>query len=337
MPEIEISKLQDAVAALQRRREYPNLVRARSREEARRVANRQAVAKSVEQAFLKAGLDMTELDQLARRNRAELRHVIEMERNEAASRVRADALALRHGLEGRLQALHHLVASPIGPFAPSFTTLDKPFLILQLPHSNVDQLVDSHIESLNSWARIRFTAFPFTQGETSFHFFFMWENADDFYAVVNVLSPLVLIGSCDVYADTGIFSGDSTYLTVSGDLMLLEWWNQPPTNPFYEESQHKIIKQLGAQGGSVLDSQAHDGVAFASEPFDLKYDLFAVPPNSVSIFDVSLTLTPQFGFDTQEGNHQDEVVVDFSNVDLVHRVICPFVQLELLTKPPSAS
>ena len=46
------------------------------------------------------------------------------------------------------------------PFTSSFVTLDKPFLIWQLPHPELDVFIESHIESMNSSVKVLVNVTP---------------------------------------------------------------------------------------------------------------------------------------------------------------------------------
>jgi hypothetical protein len=77
------------------------------------------------------------------------------------------------------------------PFASMLLTLDKPFWINEVPHSEFDIYRDSHYESLNSWIKIYFLDLSGSR-DTSFVFNFVWQNDSDSYVVINASSRLAL-------------------------------------------------------------------------------------------------------------------------------------------------
>ena len=110
--------------------------------------------------------------------------------------------------------------------------------------------MDSHVEPLNNWAKIllnypKDNAFSATD---RLNFYFLRKNDTGGDAVVNITSPLTLIGSCKVHAN-GSFSHALaapifSQVGIDAVLSIFEWWNQPPTEPL-----PKCDELIGARRG----------------------------------------------------------------------------------------
>jgi hypothetical protein len=246
------------------------------------------------------------------------------------------AKRFRHGIDGRRKALEQL-ATIAQPYTPTFITLNSPFLIWAnrfLPHSDeplgTDILIDSHIEPLNNWAKILLN---YATDEVFFatdrlDFYFFWRNETGSDAVVNIASYLTLNGSCRVHANSSILHGwltpPTSQVSIDAELSVFEWWNQPPTEPLAESGQLQNVTTLQAQGGEF----SGDGKsALVSANSQLTYNIFRIPSNDVAVFEVGLSLK----YGVQEG----DVNVDFSFED--NLVLCPYLQLEVLTVPTNAT
>ena len=126
--------------------------------------------------------------------------------------------AFRKGVESKGKALEALNAvAP--PYAPSYVTLDKPFLIRAYRNGNIsiDMLVDSQMQPQNSWARFRaeFTSTGSFLNQDELSFYFFWQNDAASDAVVNVSSSMMLTGHWWVWLNLECFghrSGESQLL-----------------------------------------------------------------------------------------------------------------------------
>ncbi len=93
------------------------------------------VEKTFASYFAKTGLPIDKLNKLAAKSKAERRKLIDRRGDESAKASRAAEAAFHQGMAYRRQALQLLSK----PFLSTLITLDKPFLIWELPHpeSNV--------------------------------------------------------------------------------------------------------------------------------------------------------------------------------------------------------
>jgi hypothetical protein len=119
----------------------------------------------------------------------------------------------------------------------------------------------------------------------------------------------------------GIISGDRySQLWLSANLYPLEWWNQPPTQPFPQthQSQQALFLHTNTGGwGSVgaLESKA------VFRGYDLSHTLMLVPPHGVVVFEVATSIS--------YSNADGAIAVDFASGDF--EVICPAVLVTILS------
>jgi hypothetical protein len=306
--------------------------------QARRVVskNRRAIGKMVETALSKTGLDVGKIDKLLAQDQKEMRGLFAKENAAAAKHFSAAQAEYRQAMATRMK-VSELLATP---FTSTLITLDKPFLIWQLPHPELDIFIDQHIEPNNSWIKLLIDTNAGSD-YTQFLFYFLWENESDFFAVVNASSLLVVNGACEVMAAPGIFSGDTADFNMNASLTTMRWsgWGTNPATghsndqtayPDYQQSQYQTITSLHAEGGHIFGDAGIENEGFSFQPFNLSEDFILVPGRAVTLFEVALYVS--YGFD-DGGNISDLVSADFSNNG--RAIFCPFVQLELLTAPPS--
>jgi hypothetical protein len=148
-------------------------------------------------------------------------------------------------------------------------------------------------------------------------------------------TSLILNGNCVAQAAPGIFSGDSCYLQIFTDLALLEWWDQTdgqPAQPPAQSTQFKYAAQLNCHGGGLGSPADTKYEVFFNAPFDLSYTLFTVPGHSVAVYvaDVNVSYNIIDGRDIN-----DRIAVDFASPGANARIVCPSVNLQILTGPPT--
>ena len=294
--------------------------------------NRRTIAKMIEPAVKKTGLDLGKINKLLTEDQKALRAVFKKEQAVAAKHFRTADAAFRSAMAVRLQGLKLLG----DPFTSTIVTLDKPFLIWQLPRPELNIFIDSHVESMHNSVRVLANVIGGSDF-TRFVFFYLWENESDFVAVMNVGSSLVVNGACSVQAVPGIFSGDTSTLNLAASLTLMRWsgWGTDPVtgasndqtpDPNFQQSQRQLVASLQARGGHIFDSADFKSQSFSFQPFPLSHNMFIIPGKAVVIFEVALELS--YSFDGG-GDIQDSVFVDFSNNG--NAVVCPNVELEILT------
>jgi hypothetical protein len=235
---------------------------------------------------------------------------------------------LRQGIDAQQAALRQRVARPSTPI---FIALDTPFLIWAnrfLPNSTdplgTNILVDSHIESLNNWAKIllNYSKDDSFSATDRLNFYFLWRNETGGDAVVNITSSLTLIGSCKVHANGSFWHGvaapNFSQVSVDAVLSVFEWWNQPPTEPLPETSQTQNVTSLSVQGG-VWSGDGRSKLF--SGNFPVAYNSFHIPSNDVGVFEVGVSLNWALV--------AGDVNVDFSFQSNI--IQCPSLLLEVIT------
>ncbi len=104
--------------------------------------------------------------------------------------------------------------------------------------------------------------------------------------------------------------------------------------PFPQQTQFQTVAQLDQYGGDWFDdSSGNNEQSFNFQPFSLSCDLIAIPAHATTLFEVSLLVS----YTIQDGDDFDYVAIDFAQDKFARRVLCPSVELELLTQAPMAT
>jgi len=331
MSKIDESKLRNMLAA---RRRYSNLGQEDFSRSWERRTNRRASEVLLKSFLAKAGLDADVLNQLMADNKHEqheMRRFMDKQKAEAAKYLPSRYDTYRRGIDNRKNALGYLATIP-APFVSWFATLDKPFIIYEYPHFKY--LGETHIESMNSWLKfyIDSSSAFINSDSTEFIFFFVWTNESPYAAVVNVSSSVALSGYCEESTVGGFFSGNSSFLDISAELTLWEWWEDPPQQILAGNPSQ--VLDIDVQGGGIFGQHGKsEKQNFDLNSYDFSYNnMFFIPGSSTAVFQVSLNVRYTVDDSSSDGN----VTADFST-DPNYFVLCPSVQLEVLTPPPGAS
>jgi hypothetical protein len=229
------------------------------------------------------------------------------------------------------------------PFASMLLTLDKPFWINEVPHSEFDIYRDSHYESLNSWIKIYFLDLSGSR-DTSFVFNFVWQNDSDSDVVINASSRLALGGYCAVEADNGAIQGDSCSVGVGVELQTMRWsgWgidkttqssNDQTLYPSNQVSQIHPAAFLFAHGEGLFSGPDFHPQEFYYQPLDVQQNHILVPGRAVAVFQVSLFISSEFGQDGD--NVSTSIEVDFNTGS--YGIFCPFVLVDALGNAAAAA
>jgi len=330
MPAIDESQLKHALSTMHAG--ALNLSRAELAGRRESLTHRRAVEQLLRTSLAKAGVDIDKLSRLMTEEHSAQRRRSEQYAAEARKYLPAAEEAYRHAIDNRRQAVERLAAL-VPPPASTFVNLPAPFIIFE---KRFRYIVDSHIEPMNSWVKCNVGARLGGQNsdDAEFDYWFLWENASDFAAVINVSTSLVFTGHCSVSAAQGIFSGDETSLDIFAKLTLWQWWKTPQVPISFEGSQNQQPLHLEVQGGHIFQSGRTKTRDFSFEKFDLSFnDMFFVPARATAVFTVSFNMH----YSTDDFlNLENDVTADFAT-DPNFRVICPGVQLELLTAPPAVT
>jgi hypothetical protein len=247
--------------------------------------------------------------------------------------LREQADAFRKGI-GNRQKARQVLGSIVTPPAIEYVSLDTSFLIWPFRFGGDPQfsLFESHTQPLNNFANIvvnsEFDSDFFVVDQVAFYF--MWQNDTGSDAVLNVEAFLNLSGLCVVRAKPGylwtpfwnVSNIGKCRMVVSANLALLEWWNQPPTQPLQQVGQVERAKDLSVSGGFIIVTVG-DNFEFevVQSSHHLHYDQFFVPRDGIAVFEVSLQLS--------YSGYKGLVSAFFDTSD--RRITCPSVELEIVT------
>jgi hypothetical protein len=328
MTKIDESQMKVALSAIKEaRRAHPNLSYTRM------PTDQRAIEEFFGPVLNRIGLDAGKFDELRAQNQIEFRRILEKQKADAVRESSSARVNLRRGLENRRKALEHRVTRTPPLTAPTtfpfYIILDTPFLIWTTPGMFFDTW---HIEPENNWAKIKVEKsqappLPYDtgfEGSEELSFYFFWQNpSDKAWAVINVDSYLVFNGFCEVKAPGGFFAGDRwSSLSIDANLYLLEWWNQPPTQPSPQTSQNMLSLSVSAYG--MFDSDKYASKALY-RGCDLSYEFFLVPPSGVTVFEAAANVS--FGFGQDNGGH-GYAHADFDSGDF--EVMCPEMLIAIL-------
>lgn len=214
------------------------------------------------------------------------------------------------------------------PIPPQHVSLDRPFWIRVQDDTPTETLLDEHFEPGNSWAKI------YLQREHDFRFcqldfYFLWTNTNGADTSADVTTSLTVRATAETTAEPQwlppVVGSGGTEVKADGSLYLLEWWNQPPTQPPWQPQQSQPIIDVTADAGwpplpwSTIDDQWQS----ANASYNLAYEKFLVKRDQSAVLQVSLLVylwswNGSGLFDAGNGN----------NI-----VMCPSVNLELGSGP----
>jgi hypothetical protein len=304
---------------------------ARRREDARLAKDRRAVRERIQSQteklltpyWKKTGLDVAAFKKNQAQAQIEMRRAAENQKADAIKQSSALKDRLRHGVQSWGKTIERFrLPNPalVSEFVPGYVEILTPFIIWP---TNGLELIDSHIEPRNNWAKITGQSTA-SSGAENLRFIFVWDNPNDRFTAVNVASFLALNGSCEASADggtAGIFPGGTSNLQLTAFLNVWQWWEQPPIQAFPEITQRREVLNLSADGGGWFGSVGDIEVRGVSGNFDVSYSLFVLPPNGVAVFEVTLLVSYQ--------NDDGRIALDFSSGGF--EIMCPEVAIAILT------
>jgi hypothetical protein len=259
------------------------------------------------------------LDEALRQHEVALRACADIASKEAIARSGAEGQRLHALTAARVRALGDLAATPVAGARPARVFLDRPFLIW--PTRGVF-FADSAVLAAGSWAKFRVDSSR-SSGSEEMSFYFLWDNPSSGYAVIDVDAFLVLNGHGRAGSDGGVFpslSGRYSNLQIHARLYLLEWWNQPPTQPFPQADTTRLALALSTNTGGWGSVGAIES-ASVFRGFDLRHTQMLVPPGGVVVFEVAAGV----GYSTSDGS----INVDFESGSF--EVMAPGVIVTVLT------
>jgi len=181
--------------------------------EGNRIWIRSNLRKNLEPVFSKIGLEKDEIQAIVARHQDEVRQYLKAQEPKTARLLSGLTKSYQKALGNRQAAIRHLAGAP---FISAPRILDKPVSIFVYPSG---MLVEDHIESGNSWAKLIWT--DSQSGDwvhTTTRFFFAWTNPSDYIVVINVSSDLDVRGQCTASAFPGLIFGGQTAIFVTTQL-----------------------------------------------------------------------------------------------------------------------
>jgi len=182
-------------------------------------------------------------------------------------------------------------------------------------------LVEDHIESGNSWAKLIWEDSQDVQSkETSVRFFFAWTNPFDYLVVINVSADLVVRGQCTLTAFPGLLFGGWTSLFVTTQLKV-----HLSGVAIGGHDQEQAIAGLDADTwGSIFggDKSSTSEDVFATANLSLKQVLIGV--QQLVIIEISMIAA----------YHIENGTVSLIFAKDHPFVACPAVMIDVLAPPP---
>jgi hypothetical protein len=330
MRKMDIEKFKKAIAAL--KTPQPG-GRARTTPDPRVIRRQQQLDKIAKTFLQRTGVDQKMLAEVTTRRETAPKPLTNAERTALAKRGAAAERQFQAQLRSRHETLIGLAHPPAVPFTPYYIYLEKPFLIWELPHPQLNLL---HWTVAPGSSSVRVDV-EFTSGSdlTYFAFYYLWENEGDVPAVVNVYTGLTFNGGCQLSAAGGVFSSDACFLNISASLTPYEWWNVPATMPLPQSTQTVPVLNLSVSGPTFPEYLWQNAETTSQRleyfPANMQYTQFRVPPRSTAVFEVSAVFS--FGFTSGGLNLSDLISANFSNPDLNYKIVSPMIALEVLQGP----
>jgi hypothetical protein len=208
-------------------------------------------------AELAAGgrFDKFKFDEAVARHEEEVREYLEERQAEIDENLAAHTKIYRETLANTKAALDKIaVAVSTGNISPATNiVLDQPVAVFGQPAAFV---VDEHIESWNSWAKVVWSSVD-QYGIEKVRFWYSWHNdsADD-VAIISATSYLTVAGKCSLHVDPTVFTNDSTNLWFTSNFTIytgtrtIEGTDEPDIASFEASADSNI-------GGGTAHTDVH--------------------------------------------------------------------------------
>ena len=259
--------------------------------------------------------DKDKTDQRLARHRKDVESYLEKQEKKSARQATAVTKAYKKAWDNRRAALTHLGNKPY-ILAP--TILDAPFSIFTFPSA---MLVEDHIESGNSWAKILWSDDHDVESKrVSVRFFFAWENPNDYLSVINIRAGIIARGQCRVSAYPGVILGGWSSLFLTTQLRAHLSGAVIGGN----EQEQKITSLWADTWGSIVGGDKSSDLEDIFSEKNLAIETILVEARQMVIIDVKLLAL----------YYIDNGRVDLTFVRDHPYVACPAVTIEVLSAPP---
>jgi hypothetical protein len=299
-------------------RQQPELELLQMARQAKQAKLRRKLGKQLRSAFEGAAFDVRKIDKVLAGNKAELGAVLKKADAAAAKRMAPIVKQQRQGIANTQRALEHI---KVQPHLTTTIPISTPFLIYATP---VGMLSDTHTEPFNNFAKFFYESDRNTAYDSVVvKFFFAWQNNSDFLAVINCSTSLIANGLLIDTAEPGwLFPGSAW---IESWARLTVYLGSTTIN--YQGSQQKQIGQVYTEAGySEFGAPGSINSVDITGSFDLSCSNIAVDPGRIVVFEVACSADWWIDFG-------GSITVDFNSNVAGRQLVCPSLQVELLTAP----
>jgi hypothetical protein len=276
---------------------------------------RKKLGKQLKPLFTAAGLDLKKVDKALKDRQAELRRRLARDKKANSKQFRKLAKLRMAGLANTRAALEHLA------FKPYLTTpipVATPFLIGARP---AGFLTDDHVEPWNNWGKPALQSGQDTSGNSArVSFYFAWQNPVPYLAVINGSADVIANGHVANTAEDGFFSGGNATVKLRAEMNVF----LGATEISWQPGQKSDIDTISAWGSSLFDPGGV-GDRDVSATAHLSCTTIEVQGDQMAVFEVAFVAD----YSIDDGS----IDIDFASGD--RSVICPVLNIELLTPPGS--
>lgn len=257
-------------------------------------ATQRAAAKVLAKA-LKASEAAKEFAAVLAKDEAELSAALNKTKVAAVARSSDRLAQLQAQAANRIRNLEQLAVVPAQPASVRRHLLKKPMFILP---SRTIALDENEVIPGKSFAKFRGRVERKASFWGNVKFFYLWNNPDNKFSVINVDGYIIFNGHANVGANGGTFPGDrSASVTIRGHLDILEWDQQPPTQPPSQPDQTVEALRLQVREPGFFEAGALKE-KFVFRGYDLRHTLLVVPPLATLVFTVNAEVTAGCGADS---------------------------------------
>lgn len=81
-------------------------------------------------------------------------------------------------------------------------------------------------------------------------------------------------------------------VTLTTQLRMWQWWNQPPTPPASQSGQFRDVVHIGVEGGwlPIPGDSSEKTETSVSDSYHVNYDMLEVPKGGTAVFQVTLNI-----------------------------------------------
>jgi hypothetical protein len=314
---LDKTELKALVAKIQVRKQ-PDLDLLQMTRQSKQAKLRRKLGKQLRTEFAAASFDVRKIDNVLAGHKAELGAALKKADAAAAKRMVPIVKQQHQGIANTRKALEHI------RYQSHLTTtipISTPFLIYATP---VGMLSDTHTEPFNNFAKFFYTSDRNTAYDSVVvKFFFAWQNNSDFLAVINCSTSLIANGLLIDTAEPGWLFPGSAWIEAWARLTVY----MGSTTINYQGTQQKQIGQVYTEAGyHEFGAPGSINSVDITGAFDLSCSNIAVDPGRIVVFEVACSADWWIDFG-------GSITVDFNSNPAGRQLVCPSLQVGLLTAP----